>query len=121
MIAKTVWAPSSRRPAPSGRPIWSTAIASPEEVRVGAVAGYPAISVPAGFIHGLPVGISFFGAAYSRPTLIKLAFACEQATKHRRAPGFLPTLSLRTSVPEPTLRRAQHWDAGTVPILRGSI
>ena len=49
------------------------------------------ITVPAGFIGGLPVGISFVGRAWSEPTLIKLAYAYEQATKHRRAPTFAPT------------------------------
>ena len=57
---------------------------------LAAVAGYPNISVPAGFIFGLPVGIAFFGRAYSEPTLIKLAFSFEQATKTRQAPRFLP-------------------------------
>jgi amidase len=56
---------------------------------VAAISGYPNITVPAGYVHGLPVGISFFGRAWSEPTLIKLAFAYEQATKHRKAPGFL--------------------------------
>jgi amidase len=59
-----------------------------------AVAGYPNINVPVGFVFGLPVGISFFGRAWSEPTLIKLAYSFEQATKHRRPPGFLPTVSL---------------------------
>ena len=54
-----------------------------------AISGYPSITVPAGFVHGLPVGISFFGRAWSESTLIKLAYAYEQATKHRKAPGFL--------------------------------
>ncbi|HAQ20616.1 MAG TPA: amidase [Prolixibacteraceae bacterium] len=58
-----------------------------------AVSGYPNITVPAGFVKGLPVGISFFGRAWSEPTLIKLAFAYEQATKHRKAPGFLKGIS----------------------------
>jgi amidase len=53
-----------------------------------AVAGYPSISVPAGFVQGLPVGISFFGRAYSEPVLLKLAFAFEQVTQARRAPLF---------------------------------
>lgn len=57
-----------------------------------AVAGYPSITVPAGEVFGLPVGISFFGRAYSEPALLKIAFAFEQAAKARRAPRFLPTV-----------------------------
>jgi amidase len=57
-----------------------------------AVAGYPSVTVPTGFVSGLPVGISFFGRAFSEPLLIKLAFAFEQATKFRKPPGFLPTV-----------------------------
>jgi len=60
------------------------------------VAGYPHITVPAGFARGLPVGISFFGTAWSEPTLLKLAYSFEQATKARRAPGFPPTLGTRS-------------------------
>jgi amidase len=59
-----------------------------------AVAGYPNINVPAGFIGGMPVGISFFGRAWSEPILIKLAYAFEQTVKARKAPQFLPTLEL---------------------------
>jgi amidase len=55
-----------------------------------AVAGYPHITVPAGDVFGLPVGLSFFGRAFSEPTLFKCAFAFEQATKARKAPRFLP-------------------------------
>src|SRR5439155_16213248 len=62
---------------------------------VAAVAGYPHITVPAGYVRGLPVGLSFFGRAWSEPTLIKLAYAYEQATKHRRPPTFAPTADLQ--------------------------
>jgi amidase len=58
-----------------------------------AVAGYPHITVPAGFVHGLPVGISFFGPAWSEPALLKIAYAYEQLTKKRRAPRFLPSVA----------------------------
>jgi amidase len=57
-----------------------------------AIAGYPSITVPAGYAFGLPVGVSFFGRAWSEPTLIKLAFAYEQASKMRRPPRFLTEL-----------------------------
>ena len=66
--------------------------ASPSTVT--SVAGYPNITVPDGFIHGLPVGLSFFGRAWSEPTLIKIAYAYEQATKHRKPPTFAPTADL---------------------------
>jgi amidase len=58
---------------------------------IAAVAGYPAITVPAGFVQELPIGITFFGRAYSEPKLIAAAYAFEQATKARRAPKFLET------------------------------
>jgi amidase len=60
-----------------------------------AVAGYPHVTVPAGFVFGLPVGLSFFGRAWSEGTLLKVAYGFEQATKHRKAPRFLPTADLR--------------------------
>jgi amidase len=56
-----------------------------------AVSGYPSITVPAGLIFGLPLGLSFFGRAWSEPVLLKLAYAFEQATKFRKAPEFRPT------------------------------
>ena len=59
-----------------------------------AVAGYPSITVPAGQVFGLPVGLSFIGAAWSEPTLIRLAYAFEQATRHRLPPRFQPTAEL---------------------------
>ena len=83
--------------APTGGPPWTTDLINGDHFSgasstPAAVAGYPNINVPAGFWQNLPVGISFFGRAYSEPTLIKLAYAYEQATKHRRAPQFIPTL-----------------------------
>jgi amidase len=61
-----------------------------------AIAGYPDITLPCGSSFGLPVGLSIFGRAWSEPTLLKIAFAYEQATRHRRAPAFLPTADLTT-------------------------
>ena len=58
-----------------------------------AVAGYPSITVPAGQVFGLPVGISFFGPAWSEARLLGYAFAFEQATKARHAPQFLSGIS----------------------------
>jgi amidase len=83
--------------APTGGPAWLTDLVTGDHFAGGssnaaAVAGYPNINVTAGFIFGLPVGISFFGRAWSEPTLIKLAYSFEQATKARQAPRFLPTI-----------------------------
>ncbi len=58
-----------------------------------AVAGYPNITVPAGFVYGLPLGISFFGRAWSEPVLLKLAFAFEQLTRVRKPPTFQPSIT----------------------------
>jgi amidase len=84
--------------APTGGPAWCTDLIDGDHDPGGsstpaAVAGYPNINVPAGYVFGLPVGISFFGAANSEALLIKLAFAFEQATRHRQAPKFLPRIS----------------------------
>ena len=83
--------------APTGGPAWVTDLVNGDHFGGGssgfaAVAGYPNITVPAGYVFGLPVGLSFFGRAWSEPTLIRLAYAFEQATLHRRPPGFLPTV-----------------------------
>jgi len=84
---------------PTGGPAWPTDWINGDHFTGGystasAVAGYPHITVPAGYLFGLPVGISFFGRAWSEATLIKFAYAFEQATKARRAPQFLPTAKL---------------------------
>jgi amidase len=65
---------------------------------LAAVAGYPNINIPIGFVFGLPVGISFFGRAWSEPKLIKIAYALEQATRHRKVPQFLATARLSSAL-----------------------
>ena len=85
--------------APTGSPAWPTDLVNGDHFTGGsstpaAVAGYPSISVPMGFAYDLPVNISFFGRPWSEPVLIRIAYAYEQATKHRRPPSFLPTAQL---------------------------
>jgi amidase len=82
--------------APTGGPVWATDLVNGDHFTGGyssasAVAGYPHITVPAGLAFGLPVGISFFGGAWSEPALIKFAYAFEQGSKARQKPRFLPT------------------------------
>lgn len=85
--------------APTGGPAWTTDLVNGDgglggSSHFAAVSGYANITVPAGYVFGLPIGLSFFAGAFSEPTLIKLAFSYEQATKFRRPPQFLPTLDL---------------------------
>jgi len=86
---------------PSGGPAWLIDLANGdphswdmESTSPAAVAGYPHLTVPAGFVFGLPVGVSFFGPAWCEPTLLRLGFAFEQATRHRRAPRFAQSLDI---------------------------
>ena len=86
--------------APTGGPAWLTDFINGDHYSgsfssPAAVAGYPHITVPAGQLHGLPVGLSFVAGAWSEPTLIRLAYGFEQASRHRRAPGFAASLKAR--------------------------
>jgi amidase len=80
--------------APTGSPAWITDLVNGDSFQFGssspaAQAGYPSITVPMGYIDDLPVGISFFGRAWSEPLLLEIAYAFENATKHRRVPKFV--------------------------------
>jgi amidase len=86
--------------APTGGPAWTTDLVNGDHFTGGsstpaAVAGYPNVQVPAGYVYGLPVGISFFGRAFTEPKLIRLAYAYEQATRHRQPPRLLPAADLK--------------------------
>ncbi len=79
--------------APTGEPAWKTDLVNGDNFKgssssYAAIAGYPSITVPMGLIEGLPVGISFIGKAWSEPKLLEIAYAYEQATKHRKIPEF---------------------------------
>jgi amidase len=85
--------------SPTDSPAWMTDLVDGDHFTGGssqlaAIAGYPHITVPAGFVFGLPIGISFFGRAWSEPTLLKIAYGFEQATKVRKPPQFLTTVDL---------------------------
>jgi amidase len=82
--------------APTGGPAWVTDLVNGDHFTgssstLAAVAGYPTVTVPAGFVFGLPVGISFIGSAWSEARLLRLAYAFEQQSHSRRPPRFLPT------------------------------
>jgi len=84
--------------APTGGPAWLTDFIKGDAeggsfTSQAAVAGYPHITVPAGFVHGLPCGISFVGGAWSEARLISLAYAYEQASMQRRAPSYAKTVN----------------------------
>jgi amidase len=79
--------------APTGAPAWKIDLIDGDHFLGGssspaAISGYPNINVPMGFVDQLPVGVSFFGRAWSEGTLISIAYAYEQATKHRKKPEF---------------------------------
>jgi amidase len=84
--------------APTGNPAWPTDLVNGDHFTgssstPAAVAGYPSVSVPMGYAWGLPVNLSFFGRPWSEPTLIGLAYAYEQITRHRKAPEFRSSLA----------------------------
>jgi amidase len=88
--------------APTDGPAWPTDPINGDHFSAGtstlaAVAGYPHVTVPMGFVFGLPVGISFFSRAWSEPTLIKLAYSYEQATKFRKPPQFRKSVEVGTA------------------------
>lgn len=91
--------------APTGGPPWKIDLVNGDHFLGAssgdaAMAGYPIVTVPAGYAYGLPVGISFIGTAYSEGTLIKLAYAFEQATHVRERPSFLPTAVIPSGLTE---------------------
>jgi amidase len=101
--------------APTGSPAWPTDLITGDSFQFGsssfaAVAGYPLITVPGGFVFDLPVGVSFMGTAWSEPTLIGLASGFEAAAEVRRAPEFLPTFQA-----DPAVRRRRSGRSRPTP------
>jgi amidase len=95
---------------PTGSPAWPTDLINGDHFSgasstAAAVAGYPNITVPMGEAFGLPVGLSFVGTAWSEATLLKLAYAYERGTKHRRAPRFAPTVELTKGTKDTTVSK----------------
>lgn len=89
-----------------------------------AVAGYPSITVPAGFVHGVPVGMLFFAGKWSEPTLIGIAYAYEQATHARRDPKFLPTVpqpEAQADQPTPAQAASAPAPASSLPAVTSSV
>ncbi|NTU94621.1 MAG: amidase [Bacteroidales bacterium] len=87
--------------APTGGPAWKTDLVNGDNFlgsssSFAAISGYPNITVPMGFISDLPVGISFFGRAWSEPVLLEIAYAFEQGTMHRKAPKYLNYVMLKS-------------------------
>ena len=85
--------------APTGGPAWPIDLVNGDHFGGGrssaaAVAGVPNVTVPAGTVYGLPVGISFIGPAWSEPALLRIAYAYEQASRRRAVPRFLPRLAI---------------------------
>ncbi len=112
--------------APTGGPAWLTDLINGDHAPGGsssaaAVAGYPNINVTAGYLWGLPVGISFFGRAWSEPTLLKIAYSFEQLTKARQKPRFLPTIDNRQLIMDTRLAIAASGNRSTCQALKKSV
>ncbi|MDP9354583.1 MAG: amidase [Chloroflexota bacterium] len=120
--------------APTGSPPWSIDVVNGDlflgaSSGPAALAGYPLITVPAGYVFGLPVGITFMGRAFSEPTLIKLAYAFEQGTRVRQAPRYLPSTSVPPAVlggvrgaglPAAGTPIAEATPLGATPVVEGT-